>query len=219
MLQWRKLSGFCYACHGPLYFLCVQEDLLAHLFDPQHVSKLHDPERKSFQDPALLLPLIRPFDRGDSAEIGAGSGYFFFPLAEVLTRRGTCHAVELQLPMIEHFNRELETKPFRDHVRSVLSTRDRIPLSDGSIEVVWMVNVFHELSDPQAIFAEIFRILSPSGQCLVVDWMPEPTPKGPPLEERKSEIDLYDALIGAGFVKIRSHDLYPYQYVVEALKD
>ena len=197
----------------------LKEVLLAHLFDPKHVTRLHDPERKSFQDPALLLPLIRPFDRGDSAEIGAGSGYFFFPMAEVLSRRGICHAVELQPGMVEHFNRELESKPFRDRVRTVLSEKDRIPLPEGSLEVVWMVNVFHELTHPREIFSEIFRILSPSGQCLVVDWMKESTPKGPPPEERKSEVDLYDSLIAAGFVKIRSHDLYPYHYVVEALKD
>ena len=192
---------------------------MAHLFDPKHVAKLHDPERKIFQDPALLLPLIRRFEKGNSAEVGAGSGYFFFPLAEVLSRRGTCLAVELQPGMVEHFRRELETKPFRDHVRAVLSEKDRIPLEDGSIEVLWMANVFHELTHPREIFSEIFRVLVPSGQCLVVDWVKEPTPKGPPPEERKSEIDLYDVLIGAGFVKIRSHDLYPYHYVVEALKE
>ena len=192
---------------------------MAHLFDPKHATKLHDPERKSFQDPLRLLPLIHPFEKGESAEIGAGSGYFFFPLAEVLSRRGLCHAVELQPGMVEHFNRELGTKPFHDRVRTVLSEKDRIPLPDGSIEVVWLANVFHELTHPREIFSEIFRILSPTGQCLVVDWVKEATPKGPPPEERKSELDLYDALIAAGFVKVRSHDLYPYHYVVEALKD
>ena len=104
---------------------------MAHLFDPKHAPKLHDPERKSFQDPLRLLPLIHPFEKGESAEIGAGSGYFFFPLAEVLSRRGLCHAVELQPGMLEHFNRELGTKPFHDHVRTVLSDKDRIPLPDG----------------------------------------------------------------------------------------
>lgn len=82
-----------------------------------------------------------------------------------------------------------------------------------------MANVFHELSESRAMIGEIFRTVSPSGQVFVIDWKNEETPKGPPVSERVSEVTLYDQLIDAGFTRIRSHDLYPWHYVVEALKD
>ncbi len=193
-------------------------DPLPHLFDHHHVSKLHDPERKKFQDPTLLFPLIRPFEKGESAEIGAGSGYVFFPMADYLSARGTCYAIDLQPEMMEHFKSELSARGGPKNIKTLLSGKDSILLKDGSLELVWMVNVFHELTHPREIFSEIFRVLSPSGQCLVVDWKKEETPKGPPVSERASDLDLYEVLIEAGFSKIRSFDTYPYHYVVEALK-
>jgi ubiquinone/menaquinone biosynthesis C-methylase UbiE len=191
---------------------------LPHLFDHQNVSKLHDPERKNFQDPSRLFPLIHPFEKGASAEIGAGSGYVFFPMADHLSSRGMCYAIELQPEMIEHFNRELADRGGPKNIKTLLSGKDAISLEDGSLELVWMVNVFHELTHPREIFSEIFRILSPLGQCLVVDWKKEETPKGPPVSERASDLDLYEVLIEAGFSRIRSFDTYHYHYVVEALK-
>lgn len=192
---------------------------MAHLFDHRHVARLHDPERLSFQDPSRLLPLIRSYEHGDAAEIGTGSGYFFFPLCEFLAGRGTCHAIELQPEMLEHFEAERKKRDRDLPVRTMVGTADRIGLSDESMALVWMANVYHELSHPREIFGEIFRILEAAGQLFVIDWKKEETPVGPPVDERASEVSLYDLLIDAGFTRIRSHDLYSYHYVVEALKD
>ena len=192
---------------------------MAHLFDHRHVARLHDPERLSFQDPSRLLPLIRAYEHGDAAEIGSGSGYFFFPLCEFLAKRGTCLAIELQPEMLEHFEAERKKRDRDLPIRTMVGTADRIALSVGSMALVWMANVYHELSHPKEILGEIFRILEPAGQLFVIDWKKEETPVGPPVDERASEVSLYDLLIDAGFTRIRSHDLYSYHYVVEALKD
>jgi ubiquinone/menaquinone biosynthesis C-methylase UbiE len=192
---------------------------VAHLFDHRHVARLHDPERRTFQDPARLFPLIRPYEKGDAAEIGTGSGYFFFPVCEFLSGRGTCHAIELQPEMIAHFEEERKKRGAEIPVRIVPGSPDRIDLPDQSVALVWMANVYHELSSAREMLQEVFRILAPSGQFFVIDWKKEETPVGPPVTERASEVSLYDLLIDAGFTRIRSHDLYPYHYVVEALKD
>jgi len=192
---------------------------VAHLFDHRHVDRLHDPERVTFQDPARLFPLVRPYEHGDAAEIGTGSGYFFFPLCEFLSGRGACHAIELQPEMIAHFESELKKRGRALPVRILPGSPDKIDLPDQSAALAWMANVYHELSMPREMLREVFRILSPAGQFFVVDWKKEETPVGPPVEERASDISLYDLLIDAGFTRIRSHDLYPYHYVVEALKD
>ena len=192
---------------------------MAHLFDPRNVERLHDPERRTFQDPARLFPLIRPYVKGDAAEIGSGSGYFFFPVCEFLAGRSICHASELQPEMIARFEEERKKRGGETSVRIVPGTSDRIDLPDHSVALVWMANVYHELSSAREMLLAVFRILAPSGQFFVIDWKKEETPVGPPVAERSSEVSLYDSLIDAGFTRIRSHDLYPYQYVVEALKD
>ena len=192
---------------------------LAHLFDPKNVGKLHDPERMSFQNPERLFPLIRNYKHGDCAEIGCGSGYFTFPMANHLAGRGTCYAIDLQQEMLALLDGAIHEKAPDAQIRTMLCTAGHLDLPDQSLELLWMVNVFHELSDSRAMIGEVLRTLASSGQCFVIDWKKEDTPKGPPVSERVSEVILYDHLIEAGFSRIRSHDLYPWHYVVEALRD
>lgn len=192
---------------------------MAHLFDPKNVARLHDPERKDFQDPEKIFPLIHSYDHGDCAEIGCGSGYFTFPVEKFLAGRGVCFAVDLQPEMLSLLEKEKQEKWPDANIRTLLSADNRLDIADNALELVWMVNVFHELSDSGAMIREVLRTLSPAGQFFVIDWKKEDTPKGPPVSERVSEIVLYDQLIDAGFTRIRSHDLYPWHYVVEALKD
>lgn len=192
---------------------------MVHLFDPKNVARLQDPERKSFQDPEKIFSLIRSYDHGDCADLGCGSGYFTFPVEKFLRGRGVCFAVDLQPEMLSLLEKEKQEKWPEANIRTMLSTNNRLDISDNVLELVWMVNVFHELSDSAAMIREVLRTLSPAGQFFVIDWKKEETPKGPPASERVSEIVLYDQLIDAGFTRIRSHDIYPWHYVVEALKD
>ena len=195
------------------------EDSLVHLFDHHSVERLHDPERVTFQDPSRLFPLIRSFQKGNSAEIGAGSGYFFFPLCEYLNERGICYAIELQPEMLVYFEKERSKRLQNLSIQTLLGSAESINLPDKSLELIWMVNVFHELTSARQVLKEVYRVLAISGQFFIIDWKKEETPVGPPISERASEVSLYDHLIDAGFTRIRSHDLYPYHYVVEAIKD
>jgi len=55
-----------------------------------------------------------------------------------------------------------------------------IPLDDGTVDLVWMSNVFHHLDDPEAAFQEVYRVLSPAGYLAVRNGT----------EEEDAEIDL-----------------------------
>lgn len=190
-----------------------------HLFDPKNAARLRDPERKTYQDPARLFPAVREYVSGDAAEIGCGTGFATFPMAAFLSGRGTLFALDLQPEMLSLFEEERRKREPELTVRTMECGPDRIPLPDSSVELVYLVNVFHELSDPRAMIREIHRVLTPAGQCLVVDWKKEETPKGPPAEERVALVALFDHLIEGGFLRLRSRDLYPYHYAVEAFKE
>ena len=81
----------------------------------------------------------------------------------------------------------------------------KIPLPDDVAGLVTMINLHHELADPDATYAEVFRLTKPGGQVLVVDWKPGESPKGPPQEVRVSADVLAGFLERAGFVRVRSH--------------
>ena len=89
---------------------------------------------------------------------------------------------------------------------AVRSEESRIPLEDGIADVVFMINLHHELADPDAIYAEALRLLTPGGRLLVADWASRETPKGPPIGVRVSASRLTDHLRHAGFENVHVDD-------------
>ena len=53
-------------------------------------------------------------------------------------------------------------------VNLVCDFAKKIPLKDNTVDAVLCSNVFEHLSDPQNCFDEIYRILKPEGECLIL---------------------------------------------------
>jgi SAM-dependent methyltransferase len=90
----------------------------------------------------------------------------------------------------------------------------RIDLPDGSADLVTMINVFHELSDPAATLREVRRLLRPGAPAAVIDWKNGETTfegerHGPPLARRVDPAVILAALGEAGFTDIRALDSLP----------
>lgn len=191
---------------------------MPHLFDPQNIERLEDPERRNFQNPVTVLDLMTFHLGGGFLDFGSGSGYFTFPAYDRFSDHGPFYAADIQPEMIEIFRKKSLERYGKEPISPLLIEDHKIPLPDMSLENVLMVNVFHELDNRKAVVAEIFRILKAGGSLFVVDWKKEETLKGPPVEERADETDIYDDLLSAGFTRIRSWDVYSWHIVVQAIR-
>ncbi len=191
---------------------------MPHLFDPKNIERLEDPERTDFQNPSVVLDLMAFNLGGGFLDFGSGSGYFTFPAYDRFSDHGPFYAADIQTEMIQIFKKKSLEKYGKEPISPLVIQDHKIPLPEMAIENVLMVNVFHELDNPKSVLAEIFRILKAGGSLFVVDWKKEKTPKGPPPEERADEVDIYDDLLSAGFMKIRSWDVYSWHIVVQAIR-
>ena len=62
-----------------------------------------------------------------------------------------------------------------DRVKLVLGDSERLPLPDGSFDVVFCCDSFHHYPDPAAVLEEVGRVLAPGGVFLLGDiWLPLP---------------------------------------------
>lgn len=94
-------------------------------------------------------------------DLGCGTGRFTVALSE------TFQAPVIGIEPAANTRASAQAKPHPASVRFVDGTANDIPLPDGSIDLVFMSQVFHHVIDPEGAFGEIHRILFPGG-CLAM---------------------------------------------------
>ncbi len=129
-------------------------------------------EREAEEDPDLAMRLIR-VERGSAvADLGAGSGYFTVRLARAVGTQGKVYAVDIQQGMLDLLQRALR----RDKVTNVipvLAAENDPRLPAASVDLVLMVDVYHELSSPQTTLAHLRQALKPGGRLVLLEYRAE----------------------------------------------
>ena len=175
---------------------------MAHMkFDIAKLEKLNDPGRfETLPPPVFWRALGAPSGACSLVELGAGTGLFAVAFA-ALAPNAVIFAVDTAPEMLAWMRANRPEVAAR-RVVPVLATETRVPLEDGIADAVYMINLHHELAEPEATYAEAYRLLEPGGRLLVVDWADRDTPKGPPREMRVSADGLSRVLEGAGFAEV-----------------
>ncbi|PIQ62530.1 MAG: SAM-dependent methyltransferase [Bacteroidetes bacterium CG12_big_fil_rev_8_21_14_0_65_60_17] len=173
---------------------------------------LDRPERDAEELPGRLFAALRltPSDR--VADIGAGTGFFTFPLSERVPH-GRVYAVEVHEALIDTLVARAERLGARN-VEPVLGAVDNPSLPEGRLDLVLIVSSYHEFSHPQEMMAHILRSLRPGGRLVVVEYRGEDdTIPVAPLH-RMSEEQIRLEMEAAGFEWFDTLDILPMQHVV-----
>ncbi len=188
---------------------------MPHKFDPKNIERLDNPERVRWQSVEKFLGLLQPWASMSYADIGCGVGYFTLPVAERIGPQGRVYAVDIQAEMLEELARRARARGL-SNILTVRCTEREIPITSDSVDACCLANAFHELETPSVFLREIHRLLKPGGRFFAIDWKAIETPMGPPLSERVPLEKLMENVRAAGFVRLRTHEIYPYHHVLEA---
>lgn len=108
------------------------------------------------------------------ADIGAGSGYYTFRMAQRVPE-GQVFAVDLQPEMLSIMRRKISEEGI-ENVTLVQGSETSPQLDENSVDLVIMVDVYHELSHPREMMQEIVRALKPNGRFVLLEYrMEDPT--------------------------------------------
>lgn len=173
-------------------------------FDLAKIAKLDDSGRfESLQPDVMWDALGAPDNARAIVEIGAGTGMFATRFAE-MAPSSTVYALDTEQQMLDWMqaNRPLVSQ---GRLVPVLSQESHVPIDDDFADIVFMINLHHELAEPDAIYAEAYRITRRGGRILVVDWAPKETPRGPALAVCASAEEIADFVGMAGFTDVCVH--------------
>jgi len=170
-------------------------------------------ERLDEEEPDLAMRLIR-VERGSTvADLGAGSGYFTVRLAKAVGTAGKVYAVDIQQGMLDLLQRAV-TKEKLTNVIPVLGAVDDPRLPAASVDLVLMVDVYHELSSPQTTLAHLKEALKPGGRLVLLEYRAE-DPAVPILPEHKMTKAMVKLEVEhEGFRQQRVYDDLPRQHLI-----
>ncbi|GEM_PF-6662847 len=186
----------------------------ANHFPPDRLEYLRSKERKKKTDPIGFLKKVEEYTGSLAgrrvADLGCGPGFFTEAMAGFVRKvNGACEgvqggvvfAIDVEKRALDMIDGETDGA-MRGTVVRVLSTEKSIPLPDGTVDVVFMINVFHEIVVTETL-QEAVRILRNGGYAVVRDWHPEAeeTP-GPPPEKRISPAGVENTMERMGFKTI-----------------
>ena len=105
------------------------------------------------------------------ADLGAGDGRFAFALAERVGPAGRVYATELSAAQLDHMRSAVNDRRL-DNVHVVEAGVTETNLPEGCCDALFSRNVYHHLTEPDAVNADIRRALRPGGRLLVIDFEP-----------------------------------------------
>ena len=167
--------------------------------------------RDSEERPDSLLNLLEIPAGATVAEIGSGTGYFTWRLAEKVGSKGKVFAVDVQQKMLD-LTAETLKKHQLANVQFVLGGENDPHLPAASLDLVFIANAYHEFTDPGAIITAVNQALKPDGRLVIIEFA-EGRPFGPQDKAERMSINQIRAEIEPlGFDLDRQLELLPIQH-------
>lgn len=129
-------------------------------------------EREAEEATSRALDIIEVARGATVADIGAGSGYFTERLARLVGPGGRVYATDIQRGMLDLLRQRIERERLTN-VTPVLSDPDDPGLPPGVLDLALMVDVYHELQNPQAVLGHLRAALKPDGRLVLIEYKGE----------------------------------------------
>lgn len=145
---------------------------IAQVMGYQAAGWLDRPEREKEEEPAKLLVALDLKPGQVVADVGAGSGFHAFRMANQLGDTGKVLAVDVQPEMLKL----IAARARREKVANVVPVRgtDKDPkLPAGGVDLVLMVDVYHEFRWPYEMAEKLVAALKPGGRLVFVEFRAE----------------------------------------------
>src|SRR5262249_35031636 len=130
---------------------------------------LERPEREREENPSKLLEALKLKPGMVIADVGAGSGYFTFRMADKVGPKGKILAVDIQPEMLDLIRQKMKARKI-SHVEPIQGKEADPRLPAGAVDLILLVDVYHEFSQPFEMTEKMVEALKPGGRLVFVEF-------------------------------------------------
>lgn len=183
---------------------------IAHVMGHPAIGWLERDEREREEAPSRAIAAIELKSTDVIADIGAGSGYYAFRLAEKVPQ-GKVIALDIQQEMLDFLAKrsaELQITNVQGHLGAI----DDIQLPANSLDAALMVDAYHEFSHPAEMLHSLHKALKPDGRMILLEFRAE-DPRVPikPLHKMTEE-QARKEFAASGFTLVSNKRQLPWQH-------
>ncbi|WP_165250680.1 class I SAM-dependent methyltransferase [Paludisphaera soli] len=165
------------------------------------------------EQPEAMLDALEIAPGMTVADVGAGVGYHSLRLARRVGEKGVVLATDVQPEMLRMLRDNARAAGARN-VRPLLATQRDTKLPAGEVDLILMVDVYHECSDPETLLDGLHAALKPGGRLVLVEFRGE-DPEVPIKPEHKMTLEQARREVEPrGFAFKTSHEFLPWQHVI-----
>lgn len=183
---------------------------ISHVMGHRGAAWLERPAREQEERTDLLIDNL-PLD-ADSvvADIGAGTGYFSFPIARQVPD-GKVIAVDIQQEMLD-IVKARQADGAASNVETLLGTENDTRLPEDSVDLILIVDAYHEFSEPYDMGTSMARALRPGGRLVLIEYRAED--RSVPIKplHKMTEDQAIREMAEVGLEWVRTDDFLPQQH-------
>lgn len=151
---------------------------------------------------------------GDTVcDMGCGNGYYTLKMAKLVGKTGRILAVDIQPEMLHLL--ELRCKEYGvGNVEPVQGTVADPKLPDAEVDLILLVDVYHEFSYPEQMLRAMRKALKPHGRLALVEFRLEDPSVPIKLEHKMSKEQIMKEIPPSGFKLVEEFEKLPWQHVM-----
>lgn len=142
---------------------------IAHVMGYGAAGWLERKERIKEEDPDKLVKALGIKEGMTVADVGAGSGYHSFLIAPLVGAKGKVIASDIQQEMLDLITKKAKANKVTN-VETVKGTTTDPKLPAGKVDLIIMVDVYHEFEHPFEMVEKMVDALAPGGRLVFVEF-------------------------------------------------
>ena len=169
--------------------------------------------RDAEERPKQLLKALKIKKGQTVADIGCGNGFYTLQMAQRVGKKGRVLAVDIQQEMLDLLD-ERAREAGVNNVEPILGGPADPRLPKGEVDLILLVDVYHEFAYPEQMLAAMRKSLKPDGVIALAEYRGEDRSVPiKPLHKMGKEQILKEYLPN-GFKLVREFDKLPWQHLM-----
>lgn len=192
-------------------FYCGRE--IAQVMGHEGADWLERPEREAEENSTLLLASLKVKPGDAVADIGAGTGYYTRRLAKLVGEHGIVYAVDIQPEMLDLLTNKMAQAGLTNMI-PVLGTLTDPKLPRAAVDLILMVDVYHEFSHPYEMTAAMVAALKPGGRIIFVEFRGEDPNVAIKRVHKMTEAQVRKEMAGFPLTWVGTQSVLPMQHII-----